>query len=460
MTSQFTNNGKISHEAWARADEAFDALNALLDASGSLESQNIQRAMYELRLQIVRGLQDNERIKAAEACLRELSICELNESVLTNTAVSQVTPPAKHNKLHNVLGQVAVPPFYIRANGDCDNKTDDFISAKAIRLALFNEGCESVHIVDADGVEVVDSEIECHESLAQAGYFAGLRKAEVNPDFKGAFMVNDPQDPDGFAIVGDDAGLLILEAQAQLIDPTVAQGQPQAKNPDAFNYQLLGRLKQDCDYYLGNGGRAKKHLWAGDVPAQIAKMNELFAGFSEKPQWISLEDICSYEAQMSNATVLTPSMTSGNTAYEATVEDVENVLRSNSLAVANTHGMSFESLAEKLHGDLDFGLIEQAALAGDELDEQTGNANDEIARQLREKGVLESSKMVDGDVHPSAFEIKQSFSDGEVICKDNDGALIQSDATNKESYNSGQSAAEFGMDNLSEIEVQRLNMKG
>lgn len=268
------------------------------------------------------------------------------------------------------------------------------------------------------------------------------------------------EDPDGFAIVGDDAGLLILEAQAQLIDPTVAQGQPQAKNPDAFNYQLLGRLKQDCDYYLGNGGRAKKHLWAGDVPAQIAKMNELFAGFSEKPQWISLEDICSYEAQMSNATVLTPSMTSGNTAYEATVEDVENVLRSNSLAVANTHGMSFESLAEKLHGDLDFGLIEQAALAGDELDEQTGYANDEIARQLREKGVLESSKMVDGDVHPSAFEIKQSFSDGEVICKDNDGALIQSDATNKESYNSGQSAAEFGMDNLSEIEVQRLNMKG
>lgn len=43
-------------------------------------------------------------------------------------------------------------------------------------------------------------------------------------------------------------------------------------------------------------------------------------------------------------------------------------------------------------GKLDFDLIEQAALAGDDLDEQTDYANDEIARQLREMGVLEPLK--------------------------------------------------------------------
>jgi hypothetical protein len=32
-------------------------------------------------------------------------------------------------------------------------------------------------------------------------------------------MVNDPQDPDGYAIVGDDIGALILEARAHLLDP-------------------------------------------------------------------------------------------------------------------------------------------------------------------------------------------------------------------------------------------------
>ena len=119
----------------------------------------------------------------------------------------------------NVLGQIAVKPFYIWANDDCSNKADSFKEAKAIRLTLFNEGGESVHIVDADGVEVVDAEIEAHEALVNAGYFAGARKPEVKPEFHGAFMVNDPQDPEGFAIVGDDIASLILEARDRLIEP-------------------------------------------------------------------------------------------------------------------------------------------------------------------------------------------------------------------------------------------------
>lgn len=65
-----------------------------------------------------------------------------------------------------------------------------------------------------------------------------------------------------------------------------------------FNYQLLGRLQQDCDYYLGHGNRAKKHLWAGDEAAQIAKMKEIYEGLSEKPEWLTLEQIAQYEAAM------------------------------------------------------------------------------------------------------------------------------------------------------------------
>lgn len=65
-----------------------------------------------------------------------------------------------------------------------------------------------------------------------------------------------------------------------------------------FNYQLLGRLQQDCDYYLGLGNRAKKHLWAGDEAEQIRKMRELYDGLAEKPEWITLEAIERYEAEM------------------------------------------------------------------------------------------------------------------------------------------------------------------
>lgn len=67
---------------------------------------------------------------------------------------------------------------------------------------------------------------------------------------------------------------------------------------DKFNYILLGRLQQDCEYYLGHGNRAKKHLWAGDEAEQIRKMRELYATVVEKPEWISLEDIQRYEEAM------------------------------------------------------------------------------------------------------------------------------------------------------------------
>lgn len=68
----------------------------------------------------------------------------------------------------------------------------------------------------------------------------------------------------------------------------------------SFDYQLLARLQQDCDYYLGHGNRSKMHLWAGGEAEQIAKMKELYSGLKEKPEWISLDDIDTYEARMLN----------------------------------------------------------------------------------------------------------------------------------------------------------------
>lgn len=63
-------------------------------------------------------------------------------------------------------------------------------------------------------------------------------------------------------------------------------------------YFLLSRLKDDCDYFLGAGGRAEKHLWAGNVDEQIAKMRELYAALPEKPEWLTLEDIDRYAQRM------------------------------------------------------------------------------------------------------------------------------------------------------------------
>ncbi len=68
--------------------------------------------------------------------------------------------------------------------------------------------------------------------------------------------------------------------------------------PFEDEYRLLSRLKSDCEYFLGTGARAEKHLWAGSVDEQIDKMREIYDLLPEKPEWLSKQDIDNYERQM------------------------------------------------------------------------------------------------------------------------------------------------------------------
>lgn len=67
-----------------------------------------------------------------------------------------------------------------------------------------------------------------------------------------------------------------------------------------FRYQMLGRLKADCDYFLGNGNRCENHLWAGTIDKQIAEMKKRWLEFEEdeKPEWLTWQDIENYEKEM------------------------------------------------------------------------------------------------------------------------------------------------------------------
>ena len=64
-------------------------------------------------------------------------------------------------------------------------------------------------------------------------------------------------------------------------------------------YRLLSRLKADCDYFLGAGKRAEKHLWSGYVRTHLDKMLKLYASLPEKPEWLAPEDIGRYDRLMS-----------------------------------------------------------------------------------------------------------------------------------------------------------------
>ena len=64
------------------------------------------------------------------------------------------------------------------------------------------------------------------------------------------------------------------------------------------NYLILDRLRADCEYFLGAGNRAEKHLWAGSVYAQIVKMRELYDALPQKPEWLTKEMIDDYADRM------------------------------------------------------------------------------------------------------------------------------------------------------------------
>ena len=67
-----------------------------------------------------------------------------------------------------------------------------------------------------------------------------------------------------------------------------------------FRYMMLSRMKQDCDYYLGNGNRSINHLWAGNEVDQIANMKTIWDTFEAdgKPEWLTLDELINYSRKM------------------------------------------------------------------------------------------------------------------------------------------------------------------
>ena len=98
------------------------------------------------------------------------------------------------------------------------------------------------------------------------------------------------------------ASIIESTIKENLSNEKIEENKLQENNTDLeYKYMLLDRLKQDCEYFLGNGnGNAEHSLWAKDIDKQIEKMKEIYNSFSEeeKPDWVTLEDINNYEKRM------------------------------------------------------------------------------------------------------------------------------------------------------------------
>lgn len=94
------------------------------------------------------------------------------------------------------------------------------------------------------------------------------------------------------------AGRGFPKAAASNEERTLAAS-PGADGTYGFNLRLLGRLKDDVDYFLGPS-HAEKYLWAGSVDAQIAKLREIDGTIrpEDRPEWFTTEWIDQAEREM------------------------------------------------------------------------------------------------------------------------------------------------------------------
>lgn len=145
----------------------------------------------------------------------------------------------------------------------------------------------------------------------------------------------------------------LVDEGRYLETPVVSQTEQQDEvQPFSDQYRLLDRLFADCEYFLGAGQRAEKHLWAGSVDAQIEKMRELYAQLPEKPDWISLDVINAYARRMAAPEPVE------NTA-EASPEETQILDEA-----LDAHHGQIDMLMQAVRGELTVGTIRYSIFEG------------------------------------------------------------------------------------------------
>ena len=226
--------------------------------------------------------------------------------------------------------------FLANFNFDYDIVSNDNVYETVLRQQLINDGelnkddmdKDLIYLIDLDGANLGDIHLERYP-ISQDSVLKIIERMDVYitdsliAEFDEALMDRGISNTEDYSLeaavlkckdlgVGD--GEVCYELADVIIHPekiTIDEVIPEtglvkdikkllAEHDNEFLYKLLGRMKADCDYYLGYGNRYPKHLWAGDEKAQIEYMKAIWNHFKDdaKPERLSMEDIVDYENRM------------------------------------------------------------------------------------------------------------------------------------------------------------------
>ena len=246
-------------------------------------------------------------------------------------AERQAIEEAKTDPLEDVYDRFAVIDTEDGEYAIWDNQTDDYyVDPEGVTEYFTDEWLAN------DYLEEVRQSVAAMESVqpeAPVAEPAEVVEASASEEPKWNYQVGDTVYLDDTAFRVEQ----ITDREVQLRDPTLAYPIFRAENRENFErmlsqdernhavrvdaqteekpvtedflgkteprdytpeYQLLDRLRMDCEYFLGAGQHSEKHLCAGNRHAQIAKMRELYEMIPDKPEWLTPEMINSYEERM------------------------------------------------------------------------------------------------------------------------------------------------------------------
>lgn len=167
---------------------------------------------------------------------------------------------------------------------------------------------------------------------------------------------------------------------------------------ESFRYQLLDRLRSDCEYYINTDPQAK-NLWAQNEVDHINTMYLLWDSFDVKPEWLSRKEIDDYAKEM------------GVTAADKLVG--ESFERSNVLEFPNGEYLYVAKRGNRLvaGGATNAGMFDDYSIEYDE-----DKSFDENLQDLYDKIIEARPELLD-DMNESkeidSLQLTESFDDNE-----------------------------------------------
>ena len=192
--------------------------------------------------------------------------------------------------------------FIFNHQEEIQNKFEEFVLLTAnSKMSDFQLNQNTVNLFP-EGIEKIKQLQQRREEVKQElkSFTLNNVREEIKPTVQSVEEENNEEnkkDSEDYTVVQKE-NIQTTTAEETLTEEEIQKVLTDINSKPEFGYMLLGRLENDVKYYLGYGGRHSKHLWGTTPEKHIAYMKLIYDNLSQKPEWLSLEQIEKYGEEM------------------------------------------------------------------------------------------------------------------------------------------------------------------